>query len=205
MSKQVGKIVKEAYRKLKGKPYVLSIEERLSDCKTILDLGCGSGSPIRGFSKNFHTVGVDLFKPAILESKNRKIHDDYVLADINNLCFRPDSFDAVVALDVLEHLKKALGLKLIKSMEELAKRKVVIIIPNGFVNQQEYDGNVLQAHLSGWTANEMKKMEYQVHGIVGLKLLRTEKANLKYCSLKLRTLVKNSHISFPVLLLNFYV
>ncbi|MGD0645562.1 MAG: class I SAM-dependent methyltransferase [Candidatus Bathyarchaeia archaeon] len=180
ISKQAVMIAKEAYGKLKGKPHILSLKENLLDCGIILDVGCGSGSPIKTFSKSFYSVGVDLFKPAILESKNKGIHDDYILADANNLCFRPNFFDAVLALDVLEHLEKTKGLKLVKTMERVAKKKVVIITPNGFVSQGATADNVFQVHLSGWTVNELKRMGYRVHGIVGLKFLRTEKAKLKY-------------------------
>src|SRR5450759_4805085 len=172
ISKQAVRIAKEAYRKLKGKPYILSLKENLLDCRSILDVGCGRGSPIKTFSKNFYSVGVDLFKPAILESKSKRIHDDYLLVDINNLCFRPNFFDAVLALDVIEHLEKAKGLRLIKTMENIAKKKVVMITPNGFVPQGARAKNVFQVHLSGWTVSELKRLRYKVHGIVGLKLLR---------------------------------
>lgn len=179
ISKQAVTIAKEVYGKLKGKPYVLSLKENLIDCKTVLDVGCGTGSPIKTFSKNFYSVGVDLFKPAILESKNKSIHDDYIIADITNLCFRPNFFDAVLALDVIEHLEKVKGLRLIKTMEKIANKKVVIITPNGFVSQGARAKNVFQVHLSGWTVSELKRLRYKVHGIVGLKLLRTEEAKLR--------------------------
>jgi SAM-dependent methyltransferase len=178
--KQTRKIIKKVYLKAKGKPFFLYLKENLLDCRIILDVGCGRGSPIKTFSENFYSVGVDLFKPAILESKNKRIHDDYVLADINNLCFKPNFFDAVLALDVIEHLEKAKGLRLIKTMENIATKKVVIITPNGFVPQGARAKNVFQVHLSGWTVSDLKRLRYNVNGIVGLKLLRTEEAKLRY-------------------------
>jgi SAM-dependent methyltransferase len=180
MLKQTRQIVKKIYLKTKGTPFYLSLKESLIDCRIILDVGCGRGSPIRAFSKNFYSVGVDLFKPALLESKNKRIHDDYVLADITNLCFKPNFFDAVLALDVIEHLEKTKGFRLIKTMENLAKKKVVIITPNGFLHQGVRSNNVFQVHLSGWTVNDLKGLKYKVHGIVGLKLLRTEEAKLRF-------------------------
>jgi cyclopropane fatty-acyl-phospholipid synthase-like methyltransferase len=30
-----------------------------TECKTLLDVGCGSASPIRFFAKRFYSVGVD--------------------------------------------------------------------------------------------------------------------------------------------------
>jgi 2-polyprenyl-3-methyl-5-hydroxy-6-metoxy-1,4-benzoquinol methylase len=178
--KLLGQIIRKVYRGIKGKPYILSLKENLTDCRAILDLGCGRSSPIEALSKNVYSVGVEIFKPAILQSKEKRIHKDYILAEMNNLCFRPKSFDAVLALDVLEHLKKAEGLHLIKSMEKIARNKVVIFTPNGFVPQAEYDKNVFQMHLSGWTVNELKRMGYKVNGINGLKILRKEKAELRF-------------------------
>jgi 2-polyprenyl-3-methyl-5-hydroxy-6-metoxy-1,4-benzoquinol methylase len=178
--KLLGQIIRKVYRRIKGKPYILSLKENLTDCRTILDLGCGRSSPIEALSKNVYSVGVEIFKPAILQSKEKRIHNDYILAEMNNLCFRPKSFDAVLALDVLEHLKKAEGLHLIKNMEKIARNKVVIFTPNGFVPQAKYDKNVFQIHLSGWTVNELKRMGYKVNGINGLKILRKEKAELRF-------------------------
>jgi len=195
--------VKEVYLKTKGKPYMLSLKESLIDCRIILDVGCGSGSPIKPFSKNFYSVGADLFKPALLESKKKRIHNDYVLLDINNLCFRSNFFDAVLALDVIEHLEKTKGLRLIKTMENIAKKKVVLITPNGFVPQGVLAKNVFQVHLSGWTVSELKRLKYIVHGIVGLKLLRTEEAKLKYkpdfCFSEISDISQKLTYHFPIM------
>lgn len=193
-------IAKKQYTKLKGKHYILSLKENLLDCRTILDVGCGTGSPIKTFSKDFYSVGVDLFKPALLESKKRSIHDDYILLDINNLCFRSNFFDAVLALDVIEHLEKSKGVRLIKTIERIAKKKVIIITPNGFVSQGARAKNLFQVHLSGWTVGELKMLKYEIHGIVGIKLLRTEEAKLRYkpemLFSELSDISQNLHITF---------
>jgi hypothetical protein len=96
------------------------------------------------------------------------------------LCFIPNFFDAVLALDVIEHLEKAKGVRLIETMEKIAKKKVLIITPNGFVPQGAGAKNLFQVHLSGWTVGELKMLRYEIRGIIGLKLLRTEEAKLKY-------------------------
>jgi SAM-dependent methyltransferase len=172
--------VRKAYRMVKGKSYILSLKERLVGYKTVLDIGCGKSSPIGSFSKSFYSVGIDIFKPAILRSKKAGTHDDYVLAEINHLCFRPESFEAVLALDVLEHLKKADGYRLIENMEKIARYAIVVFTPNGFVHQLEYDRNPYQIHLSGWTLIELRRIGFQVNGINGLKFLRKEKAELRF-------------------------
>jgi 2-polyprenyl-3-methyl-5-hydroxy-6-metoxy-1,4-benzoquinol methylase len=173
-------LFRKAYRLVKGKSYVLSLEENLAGYRTVLDLGCGVCSPIVSFPKSFYSVGIDVFKPAILSSKKRGTHDDYVLSEVNHLCLRPESFEAVLALDVLEHLKKADGRRFIENMEKIARCAVVVFTPNGFVRQLEHDGNPYQVHLSGWTTVELRRLGFQVNGINGLKFLRKGKAELRF-------------------------
>jgi hypothetical protein len=57
-------------------------------------------------------------------------------------------------------------------MENVAKKKIIIFTPNGFLRQDEYDGDKLQIHKSGWTVDEFKKLGYEVKGINGWKPLR---------------------------------
>jgi SAM-dependent methyltransferase len=179
------KVIKEVYRRFEGKSYIFCLESKLIGNRRILDLGCGRGSPIRFLPKNFYSVGVEFFKPYLLMSKEKQIHDDYIQSDIRKLGFRSKSFDVVMALDVLEHLTKVDGLNLIKNMEEIAKETVVIFTPNGFIHQLEHNGNVFQVHQSGWAVREFREMGYEVKGINGLKFLRKEEAHIRFRPRKL--------------------
>lgn len=123
---------------------------------------------------------MDLYKPSLIKSKRAKIHDDYVLAEINHLCFVSKSFEAVLAIDVLEHLKKVDDISLIKNIEKIAKYAALVFTPNGFLPQSEYDGNILQIHQSGWTVAELKSLGFRVYGINGLKFLRKEEAENRF-------------------------
>ena len=92
--------------------------------------------------------------------------------------FGEDSFDCVVALDVIEHLEKADGLRLLEQMEIIARKKVIIFTPNGFLEQEPFDGNEWQRHISGWEVDEMREMGFEIIGINGWKALRGERAKI---------------------------
>jgi 2-polyprenyl-3-methyl-5-hydroxy-6-metoxy-1,4-benzoquinol methylase len=144
---------------------------------TVLDVGCGSdGSPF-GF---FHTpsgqsrTGIDAFQKSLDASRAAGIHDRYILGDIFALVDNDQfpRYDCVVALDVIEHFEKARGFEFLRVLERLAKRRVIIFTPNGFLPQDAYDGNEFQRHLSGWWPTEFRKLGYRVYGAHGLKPLR---------------------------------
>ena len=84
-----------------------------------------------------------------------------------------------MALDLIEHLTKEDGLKLIRDMETIAAKKIVIFTPSGFLSQPSHDGD-LQEHLSGWEPEEMRKLGFQVLGMQGPKFLRGEEHQHKY-------------------------
>ena len=155
------------------------LRKELSNCNTVLDLGCGRDSLIQYCNIPF-SVGVEKFEPHLEESKKKGIHNQYKRADILEIEFKPKSFDAVIALDVLEHLKKEEGYKLIKKMENWAEEKVIVFTPNGYIWQDDYDNNPFQKHKSGWTVEELKKGGFKVFGINGWKKLRGYKATVKY-------------------------
>ncbi len=173
--------IKKIY-KLIFDDYQTELEKAVADCETLLDVGCGSNSPIRAFSAKLYCVGVDAFAPSIEKSKALNIHNEYKQTDILNIdkVFEPESFDCVLASDVIEHLDKEDGYKLMEKMEKIAKKKVIIFTPNGFLPQGEYDDNPWQVHKSGWEVDEMRQQGYKVIGINGWKPLRGEYAALKY-------------------------
>lgn len=161
--------------------YPTYIKRELVNCNSILDIGCGSGSPASPFRFGTYSIGVELYVPSLLKSKKRKIYTDVIHADVREVVFIPKSFDCVICSDVLEHLSKPEGLKLIKNIESIAKKKVIIFTPNGFSPKDTFeDGNVLQEHKSGWTVNEFLAMAYEVKGALGLKYLRGEREQLKF-------------------------
>lgn len=155
-------------------PVQYLILKELIDCGSVLDLGCGRHSMIPILPPKIRKVGVEFFEPAYREALEKGRHHECIHADVLKADFPEKSFDAVALLDVLEHLEKEDGRRLIGRMERWARRKIVIFTPNGFLKQEEYDGNPLMAHRSGWTAEEFRQMGFRVYGVKGFKVWKKD-------------------------------
>ena len=152
-------------------PHLITPE--LKNAKTILDLGCGRRNIFSGIDRNrdgFLSVGVDMDKGRLLEARQADFHDNFIMANVMTLEFTPKSFDVVLAIDLIEHLTKEEGFRLIEKMESIAKGKVIIVTPNGF---EQIRGDTLrQVHKCGWEFSELKERGYTIKGLWGLKILR---------------------------------
>jgi SAM-dependent methyltransferase len=163
--------------------YYTLLRREIAGYQSLLDVGCGFNSPIRRFRNLVPVrVGVDGFAPAIDASRARGIHTNYVLADLRELerHFAPVSFDVVLASDVIEHFTKDQGLRLLEAMERIARHRVIVFTPNGFVPQSAYDDNDRQEHLSGWDPPEMRGRGYRVIGVNGWKPIFGERARIAW-------------------------
>lgn len=173
-------------------PFFTELDQAIGLPASLLDVGCGSSTPLAKLqSRPKHLVGADGFQPSIDTSRKNNFHDDYVNTDLLDIdrAFEPDAFEIVVALDVIEHFSKEDGVKLLQKMESIANKRVIVFTPNGFLPQNEHSGNVLQRHLSGWSAQEMKQLGYHVIGINGWKPLLGEFALPRFWPKKLWTLI----------------
>lgn len=154
-------------------------EALVGTCDSVLDIGCGSRSPLHSFSKLIpRTVGIDGHAASIERSRAAGIHSEYHQMELMDAGHRfgPKSFDAVVALDVIEHFEKQDGFRLLEMMESLARKRVIIFTPNGFLPQDEWDSNVHQVHRSGWEVYDFELRGYRVFGMSGWKPLRGDYA-----------------------------
>lgn len=180
MMKSPGSLVRSHFPRLLYGMYLAEVARALEGCSSVLDIGCGAGSPLRHLGID-RLVGVDGYGPAIEEARSNNTHHEFHLSDVRTIgeAFPPKSFDAVVALDLIEHLTKEEGHKLLAGMERIASRRIVIFTPNGFVPQMSQDGD-LQEHLSGWEPREMRGFGYDVFGLHGPKFLRGEYHKSKF-------------------------
>jgi len=158
----------------------LALRKALIGCETVLDIGCGTAPTLRQLRVP-HCVGLEGYRPEFEKAQQLNTQDELICGDLRNLThyFKPGQFDACIAMDVIEHLPKEDGWKLMREMELIAKKKVVLFTPNGFLPQRQAADSDLQAHFSGWETEEMKMHGYDVLGMLGPKSLRGEYHALK--------------------------
>jgi len=93
----------------------------------VLDVGCGSGFSMQESipeGKEFEVHGVDVTEEVITYAKNKRPQFNFKLAYGEDLPYEDKSFDAIISLDVIEHLTDP-----VKALEE--KRRV--LRDNGFI------------------------------------------------------------------------
>ena len=147
------------------------LQRELTDCETVLDLGCGPSSPVQ-YCKNIrHSIGVEAFEPYLKAAQILGTHTQYLAQRLENLDFPEASFDAIIMIEVLEHLSEEMASEAIKKAEKWARKKVIISTPNGYFPMGAVDGNSLQRHLSGWSVERLEKLGFECHGVSGFKAL----------------------------------
>ena len=115
--------------------------------------------------KQFYCVGVDIFRPWMNGARRQERHSDCVLCDIQRLPIREKTFDIVLCMEVLEHLTKEDGQKLLEKMERIARRQVIVTTPVGeFALHPATDDNPYQEHQSSWRPAELVRYGYKIRG-----------------------------------------
>lgn len=159
--------------------YIHLLSREISTSKSLIEFGSGRSSPLKHIKFKGKSVGIDIDDESIKMSRKQKIHSDYIKGDVLKHKIK-SKFDCALALDLIEHLKKKDGHKLIAKMLSVSDKKVIIFTPNGFLPQAEKYGNPYQKHLSGWTVEDFRKMGFKVYGVNGLKFLRKEEAKIRF-------------------------
>lgn len=135
--------------------------------RNVLDIGGGQGEPMGFLSKKQKLelrVNADFFLPHLKESKEKGTHDEYVLCDTRYLPFREKSFDMVLCLELVEHLGKENGLKLLSDIEEIARRQVILTTVVGERIAPDKVKTKPWRHLSSWDPAELRQLGYKVRG-----------------------------------------
>jgi len=156
--------------------YVGLLTHELKGCRDALDVGCGAEPYLGECHSIERVIGVDGSYSSCRSAQRAHKYVSVVQAVLPDLPFRERSVDAVTLLQVVEHLPKDVGSNLIVEAERLARRKIIITTPNGFVRQEAYNENPLQEHLSGWSIENFQQRGYTVWGMEGPKAARRKES-----------------------------
>jgi SAM-dependent methyltransferase len=83
---------------------LLSRHSMINGNQSLLNVGCGTGGFLRFYKNKGRSIGLDIERDALDYCLDRGLRD-LVQGDAPDLPFRTESFDLIMALDVLEHLE----------------------------------------------------------------------------------------------------
>ncbi len=113
-----------------GKNRIIDIASLIpDDVISILDVGCGDGIMLNYLAEHGNhyqrMVGMDKSKSAL-----KYLNTEKVIASIDDIPFPDRSFDLILCLEVLEHLKHNIYPKALLKLQRVAKKYILISVPN---------------------------------------------------------------------------
>lgn len=153
--------------------YMKLLRDFVGDARTILDLGCEDGRLLTLLSegKNWQVTGVDIFQKNVRSAAKKKIYVNAIKGDAVQVARKfvgeRQKFDVVFCSQVIEHIDRQKGEQLLNLVDKLAKKRVIIGTPRGFMEQPYafLGDNPHQVHKSGWSEDDFRKRGYKVYGI----------------------------------------
>lgn len=155
-------------------PFVSNLIPHLPN-KVILDLGCGKG--IWGFltraqrdTRGSKFIGFELNPAYITFVKSHNLYDKVIKGDLTKpLPFKDKSIDFIICSEVIEHMTKQQGEKLLEEIDRIMKPggRVIITTPNVWLKMPF--GDYTDMHHSLWSAKDLARYGYNVRGI-GVKI-----------------------------------
>lgn len=99
----------------------------LKNIKSVIDIGCGEGFVINCLDY-LKITGVDISRNALRIAKEKNPECEFCSGSIYEISFKENSFDLVIATEVLEHLERPdLALQEIK---RITKNYCILSVPN---------------------------------------------------------------------------
>jgi len=136
--------------------------------RSVLDAGCGFGLwgflsrlyldvfPGRRYREDWQVriEGIEVF-PKYIMPHQKFLYDEIHIGKIEEIVDRLDAFDLYIFGDVLEHLEKDVGIRVLEIARRKATKGVLINIPlgDGWCREAP-DENVYEAHLSAWELDD---------------------------------------------------
>ncbi len=142
----------------------------------VLDVGSGEGRLWSRLApdvrRRLQITGVDA-DPMWRDPEQRRLFVESIIQgsapDVLST-IESESFDVVTAYDLIEHMDRSSGYRLLYEMERIARRRCLVFTPNGMVWQPPAPNNPFNAHVSGWYPRDFVDFGWRtVYGCVGLR------------------------------------
>ena len=161
------KLIKALEFREQGDSNYIQIMSLIPKVSTVLDLGCGAGHPFIGTEFPI-LIGVDVWKRKFYMPE----YDQVWFHDIRKILelYPQKFFDVLTCIDVIEHLEKEEGFKLMEDAEKIAWNKVIIFTPKKWSENKESVenksywsyGNKYNYHKSHWTEKDFTDRGYKI-------------------------------------------
>jgi len=139
----------------KGKELIYNWFSEQNDIKTIVDLGCGSGTYPKLLGKGYVWKGVEIFAPYVAKFKLNELYDELIIGDIQHVNLPKG--DCCIAGDVLEHIEKEGATRTFHKIDRQFKH-VVVSMPINSRSQCTANNNQYERHISVWSWEDMVEM-----------------------------------------------
>ncbi|MBF0436081.1 MAG: methyltransferase domain-containing protein [Magnetococcales bacterium] len=113
----------------------------------LLEVGSGSGLGAMFLAQHCaHVTGLELKVTEVEEAKTINKRDNVAFVCANLFDYQPEHrFDVVVCLDVIEHLVKEEGVRLVQTMASLLKPSGMLVVGSPSIHSYPYQGPLSQA------------------------------------------------------------
>jgi SAM-dependent methyltransferase len=182
------------------KEFQSMIKKHLGDSKTVLDVGCGRG--LYPVYKDYESTGVDIYEEDLRTAKEIGNYKSLLCCDINQLPYEKESFDAVTSIEVIEHITKSDGTKLLDKMEDIAKHTIIVSTPWGYDMQPFNKYNPYLEHKSGWYPQEFIDRGYKIYPFLKIRTRFRMNSAVKVIIYGVNIVARPLMIMFPSKLCN---
>ncbi|UCG89592.1 MAG: class I SAM-dependent methyltransferase [Candidatus Heimdallarchaeota archaeon] len=178
--------------------HVCNIIPRKLDGLKILDCGIGFGEMAFRLRTHYRfrgtpfIVGLDLHESYVLLHSTLGLYDKVYNCSVIDIPYAENFFDIVLALELIEHLSKEDGLKMLNEVERVSRGQVIITTPHGFTATRERGGNPHMEHISGWHPKDFTDRGYSVRLIDPRMMTRSTRLvdNVRRAALQIRRIPK---------------
>lgn len=143
---------------------------------SILDLGAGSGNYWRAgrLAELVTNQNIEVTCMDVNYTNHQTGNLNYIKGSVPSSLYSlsEDSFDLVIAFDLLEHLTKSDGYLTLYEMQRICIHACIVFTPNGFSWQPPSDNNKFNAHISSYRTQDFNTFKFNnIYGMISLKWL----------------------------------